>query len=90
MLNKKAEELKQKNIIVIAVQATKTDGDSFNDWIKEYNIIIPMGSINVYPEITLFNWGAKSLPWLILTDINHIVTNEGFSIDQLDDKISIR
>lgn len=30
------------------------------------------------------SWGAKSLPWLILTDENHIVRAEGFRIDELD------
>jgi hypothetical protein len=34
------------------------------------------------------NWGVQSLPWLILTDINHIVTAERFSIEDLGEKIS--
>jgi hypothetical protein len=29
----------------------------------------------------------KSLPWLILTDEQHIVRAEGFNIDELDEKI---
>ena len=37
-------------------------------------------------EKTLNNWGVQSLPWLILTDKNHIVTAEGFSIDDLNEK----
>ena len=38
-------------------------------------------------EETRFNWGVKSLPWLILTDSKHIVVAEGFGLDSLDDKI---
>jgi hypothetical protein len=30
---------------------------------------------------------VKSLPWLILTDKNHKVTAEGFSLTELDEKI---
>jgi len=34
-----------------------------------------------------FTWGVKSLPWLILTDREHVTTAEGFGVDELDDKI---
>jgi len=30
---------------------------------------------------------VKSLPWLILTDKEHIVIAEGFGLDELDEKI---
>jgi hypothetical protein len=36
---------------------------------------------------TRFSWGVQSLPWLILTDEQHIVQAEGFNIDELDDEI---
>jgi len=29
-------------------------------------------------------WGVKSLPWLILTDRKHVVTTEGFGLNNLD------
>ncbi|MBN1973182.1 MAG: redoxin domain-containing protein [Sedimentisphaerales bacterium] len=86
-LNKKVEELKVKDITVIAIQASKTDKNNFNDWIKEYNINIPMGFIEADSEQTRFNWGVKALPWLILTDKQHIVTAEGFSLAELDQKL---
>jgi hypothetical protein len=38
-------------------------------------------------EETKLNWGVKSLPWLILTDKNHVVTAEGFSINELDERV---
>ena len=37
--------------------------------------------------IALFCVGDKSLPWLILTDAEHIVTAEGFMSNELDEKI---
>ena len=35
-----------------------------------------------------FTWGVKFLPWLILTDKQHIVQADGFSINELDEKIT--
>jgi hypothetical protein len=32
-------------------------------------------------------WGVRSLPWLILTDRKHIVTVEGFGLNELNDEI---
>ena len=37
----------------------------------------------------LFSWGVRAQPWLILTDKEHVVRAEGFSVDELDDKIEI-
>jgi hypothetical protein len=33
------------------------------------------------------SWGIQSLTWLILTDKNHVVTAEGFAVNELDEKI---
>jgi hypothetical protein len=38
-------------------------------------------------EKTRSAWGVKSLPWLILTDDEHVVRAEGFALTELDDKI---
>lgn len=37
-----------------------------------------------------FNWGVKSLLWLILTDKNHIIMAEGFNIAELSEKAQNR
>lgn len=34
-----------------------------------------------------FNWGVKSLPWLILTDNERIVQAEAFALGELDGRI---
>ena len=36
-----------------------------------------------------FAWGVRSLPWLVLTDRNHIVIAEDFPLTELDEKIKI-
>ena len=51
-------------------------------------ITLPVGMIQDDEEKTRFNWGIRSLPWLILTDKEHIVRAEGFNINELDGKIT--
>jgi hypothetical protein len=94
-LSKRAQELRAKDIVIVAVQASKIEQANLDEWIKENNINFQVGMIETDPstalgtgaEQTLFNWGVKSLPWLILTDKNHIVTAEGFGLDELYEKI---
>jgi hypothetical protein len=94
-LNKRIQELEEKEIAVVAVHASKIEKEKLNEWIKENEIEFTVGMIQDDPSTTLgtgeekthFNWGVQSLPWLILTDKNHIVTNEGFSVNELDEKI---
>jgi len=85
-LAKETEELKQKNIVVLAVQASKVGDSIINELKKNNNIQFPVGMIKGDEEKTRFNWGVKSLPWLILTDKKHVVIAEGFSVNELDEK----
>ena len=87
-LAKRAEELKEKGVAVIAVQASKVDENELNEWVKKYNIPFPVGMVQGDEEKTRFAWGVRSLPWLILTDSKHIVHAEGFAPAELDEKIS--
>ncbi|MBN2590959.1 MAG: redoxin domain-containing protein [Sedimentisphaerales bacterium] len=87
-LNKKAAELNNKGIEIIAVQASTIEQNTLDEWIKENNISFQIGMIKENAEQTQFNWGVKALPWLILTDKEHIVQAEGFSIGELDEKIN--
>jgi hypothetical protein len=82
-----AEQLKQQGIIVISVQASKIDENTLNEWLKKNNIPFPVGMIEDDEEKIRFNWGIKSLPWLILTDTNQIVRAEGFGMQNLDAKL---
>jgi protocatechuate 3,4-dioxygenase beta subunit len=86
-LSKRAQELKAKDIVIVAVQASKIEKEKLDEWIKENNIPFFVGMIEGDEEKTQFAWGVKSLPWLILTDSEHIVRAEGFSISELDTHI---
>ena len=86
-LSKMANEIKEKGVTIITIQASKVEQAKLDEWIKEQNIPFKVVMIESDSEKTRFNWGVKSLPWLILTDKQHIVSNEGFSINELDKKI---
>ena len=87
-LSERAKELKTKDIVIVAVQSSEVAEKTFDEWIEKSNLPFSVGMIVGDEEKTRFNWGVRSLPWLILTDRQHIVTAEGFSIDELDGKIS--
>lgn len=87
-LTKNAEELEQKGVVVAGVQASRIDRDTLDEWIKENNIPFSVGMITDDAEQIRFVWGVRALPWLILTNEKHIVQAEGFSINELDEKIT--
>ncbi len=88
-LAKQAEQLRHKGVTVVAVQASKVDENTLNQWVKKYKIPFPVGMIQGDEEETRFNWGVRSLPWLILTDRQHIVRAEGFAISELDQTVRL-
>ncbi|MFB0555171.1 MAG: hypothetical protein ACETWQ_17825 [Phycisphaerae bacterium] len=87
-LSKRAQELKEKDIAVVVIQASKIDKSILDEWVKEQNIPFVVRMIEAEEKKTRFTWGIKSLPWLILTDKEHIVTAEGFSIGKLEERIT--
>jgi protocatechuate 3,4-dioxygenase beta subunit len=86
-LSKRAQELKAKDVSIVAVQTSKVDEDALNEWIKGQNITFPVGMVLNDEEAIRFIWGIKSLPWLILTDREHIVRSEGFAPAELGEKL---
>jgi hypothetical protein len=86
-LAKQAEQLKQKGVTVVVVQASKIDENKLNDWVKKYKIPFPVGMVQGNVEKSRFAWGVRSLPWLILTDRSHIIRSGGFGANALNDKI---
>ncbi|MHC4560952.1 MAG: carboxypeptidase regulatory-like domain-containing protein, partial [Planctomycetota bacterium] len=86
-LAKRAQEFKIKDIVVVAVQTTKIDENALNEWITKYNIPFNVGTVRDDIEKNSFAWGVRSLPWLILTDQQHIIHTEGFALSELDEKI---
>ena len=86
-LNARAQELKAKGIAVAAVQATKIDENSLDEWRRKHNISFPFGTVQGDEDRARFAWAVYWLPWLILTDSRHVVAAEGFGLSELDAKI---
>ena len=78
------EQLSKKGVTVVAIQASKVDNKVLGNWIRENDIHFPIGKINSDEEKIRSAWGVRSLPWLILTDSDHIVRKEGFGLSELD------
>ncbi len=86
-LAEQAEQLMQKGIAVVAVQASKVDKNTLAEWVKANNVPFPVGMVQGDEEQTCFTWGVKSLPWLILTNRKRIVVSEGFGLGDLDNQL---
>jgi protocatechuate 3,4-dioxygenase beta subunit len=86
-LAKQADNLKSKDIFVLLIQASTIDETTLKSWLKENNISYKIGVIRADEEQTKYTWGVNALPWLILTDKQHIVTAEGFTINEIAEKL---
>jgi len=88
-LAKQAEQLKNNDLTVVAIQSSKVDEKALNEWMNEHNVLFPVGMVQGDQENVRLSWGVQSLPWLILTDKEHIVRAEGFAVAELDQKVHI-
>jgi peroxiredoxin len=86
-LSARTQELKAKNVTVVAVQASRVDKDQLDDWCRRYNVSFPVGMIQDDEKQIRSIWGVRSLPWLIMTDRERIVKADGFSIAEIDKKL---
>ncbi|UCE47200.1 MAG: hypothetical protein JSW47_16545 [Phycisphaerales bacterium] len=86
-LNARAQELKAKDMAIAAVQASRIDENSLDEWRRKHNISFPFGMVQGDEDKARLTWGVYSLPWLILTDSRHVVAAEGFGLSELDAKI---
>ena len=82
-LAEKAGSLKDKGLAVLAVQASQTDRRSLDVWLKKQGMDIAVGTLPRDTESVAAGLGTKSLPWLILTDKNLVVTAEGLAAAEL-------
>jgi hypothetical protein len=87
-LAKRAEQLQEKGVTVVAVQASKIDQTALDKWVKKTEVPFQVGIIQGDEEKTRFAWAVRSLPWLILTTRKHIVAAEGFGLAELDGKLT--
>jgi hypothetical protein len=87
-LAKQADTLRDKGVIVAAVQSGGADDDAWKAWVKERGDKLSFGRIGKDVEKVKSAWGVRSLPWLILADKDHVIRAEGFSLDELEGLIA--
>ncbi len=73
--------------VLVAIQSVKTDSPACDPWAKEAGDYCRTGTIEGNSKQIQLTWGVRSLPWLILTDNRHVVTAEGFPVNELDDRL---
>jgi hypothetical protein len=61
--------------------------EAFIAWKQEAASPFPIARLKQEPEQARAAWGARALPWFILTDKSHRVIAEGFTLDDLDAKL---
>ncbi|MBN2129568.1 MAG: hypothetical protein JW741_08725 [Sedimentisphaerales bacterium] len=83
-LTKEADRLNEKGVAVVVVQALEVDDETFKRWASPTGTHIRLSRIKESAEQVQSLWCVRSLPWLILTDAEHIVRAEGLPLNQLD------
>jgi hypothetical protein len=78
-----AQTLQGTDVKVQLVQVTEMEQATLDQWLAKYKIPFNCAFLNGDFEEKKLEWGVKSLPWLILTDKEHVVRDEGFGIDEL-------
>jgi hypothetical protein len=86
-LAKSADHLEENGVTILAVQRSKVDEDTLREWGKDQNIPFPIGTVRNAAGTNRFALDARSLPWLILADRQHIVRATGFGLSELDETI---
>jgi len=86
-LSKKADNLARKGVVLLGAHVSTAGKEELKDWLEKSQTSFPVGTAKGDPGKVRFDWGARSLPWLILTDRQHVVRAEGFSLEELDEKL---
>ncbi len=83
-LAKQADTLATQGISLLVIQTSKVDMKPHETWLKQNRIATPIHVARDDVATKRSMWAVKALPWLILTDKNHVVRAEGFAIGDLD------
>jgi hypothetical protein len=91
-LREKAHVLSANGVFAVLADAQRGKAASkrLNSWLKEHDVPLPTERVGRKPERVrqvCRAWGIEKLPWLVLTDPNHVVTAEGFCLDELNQMI---
>ena len=86
-LSKRAGSRADKGMVVIFVEVSGIERTRLDRWITDGKIPYPVGAVGGDIQQTRRRWGVKSLPWLVLTDANHVVRVEGADLSDVDGRL---
>jgi protocatechuate 3,4-dioxygenase beta subunit len=86
-LTQKAAVLQGRGLNIIAVQCSEVPKESLAAWAEKQETPFSVGTLTGSVAEIRFDWNVQSLPWLTLTDKEHVVQAEGFSIAELGAKL---
>ncbi len=85
-LVKKYETLGQSAPRVLLIQVSDMTTGMLNGWREKLKITFEIATITGDAKGILLKWGARSLPWLILTNSQGVVVTEGISVSELGER----
>jgi protocatechuate 3,4-dioxygenase beta subunit len=83
----KSDLLASRGVTLLIVQVSQIDMGKHQTWLKDNKTAASIHVLEGDFQARKTAWGVRSLPWLILTDQNHIVTAEGFAVEELAAKV---
>jgi len=80
-LKQLANPLQGKGLTLIAVQVSAVETQQLEQWIQDQGIPFAILQAPGTFEQKRLDWGIKSLPWMVLTDADHFVLQEGLTLE---------
>lgn len=87
-LNKRVRASLEEDVYMIFIHAEPVAEPKLIAWLKENKIQPTVGTNTANLTKLRQTWGVKALPWMIMTDKEHVVIDDGFLISGIDEKIT--
>ncbi len=87
-LARQSGQLDSAGVRVVAIQVAEVEAAALNQWTRDNGIPFPIVTLTDGAARTLSAWNVRSLPWLVLTDHNHIVRANGFPLHELGTQLA--
>lgn len=84
VLAERAAWLQRNGVTAVAVHASPVEAAVLRDWTDRLGASFANGMLKDAEESAREAWGARGLPWLILTDRDHVVRAEGFDPSEIE------
>jgi protocatechuate 3,4-dioxygenase beta subunit len=81
------DALHEKGLTILGLQATVIGPEAFKEWKDANPLPFPVGCVTEKSEKTKWASEFQSLPWLILSDAQGRVIDEGFPFEELQSKL---